>query len=209
VIVAGMNLMGYDAMAIGPRELSLGLETLRRRMVEAAFPMLSANVVLEADGELLAAPYTILPVAGQRVALLGLTRPPEELLPDFRVLDPLETALQYVPELAQQAETIIILTNLDFRSAWALAEAVPGIALVVAGLPQNMPDRAARTATNGTLVVAADPPAPGHTARWLGRLAVNLDGDGGLTGESWLAVPLDNGVPDDPDMQALLGRYVQ
>lgn len=209
VVVAGMNLMGYDAMALGPRELVLGPEVLHERMAEAEFPILSANVVLEESGQLLAEPYTLLPVGDRRVGVLGLTRPPDEAVPGFQVLDPQEAATRYLPELDQQASTVVVLTNLDYRSALALADAVPGIDLVVAGLPDRFPDQALRAPTTGTLVVSADQPSPGHTGRWVGRLAVAIDNDGRLRDDAWMSVPLDSGMPDDPDMAALLDEYRQ
>jgi 2',3'-cyclic-nucleotide 2'-phosphodiesterase/3'-nucleotidase len=208
-VVAGMNLMGYDAMALGPRELALGPEVLRERMAEAEFPILSANVVLEDSGQLLAEPYTLLPLGDQRVAVLGLTRPPDDPVAGFQALDPQEAAARYLPELDQQAGTIVVLTNLDTRSALALADALPGIDLVVAGLPDHFPDQAVRAPTTGTLVVSADQPSPGHTGRWVGRLAVAVDRDGRLRDDAWVSVPLDSGIPDDPDMAALLDTFRQ
>ena len=50
--VEAMNRLGYDAMALGPADLALGLETLRARMAEAKFPMLSANAVVTGTEEL-------------------------------------------------------------------------------------------------------------------------------------------------------------
>ena len=76
-IVAGMNLMGYDAMAIGPVELGLGAATLRQRLGEAEFPMLSANVLWSDDQGHVGDPYAILQAGSYRIGLIGLTRFPE------------------------------------------------------------------------------------------------------------------------------------
>jgi len=70
-----MNLMGYDAMAVGNHEFNFGLEVLRRAEATAEFPFLSANTVSEKDGAPAFPPFTIVEVGAVRVGLLGLTTP--------------------------------------------------------------------------------------------------------------------------------------
>jgi len=202
-----MNLMGYDAMALGPEELALGTEKLDRRLGEAEFPVLSANVVLSATGELLAQPYTVLDLGDHRLGVLGLTRLPSEPLAGFLVLDPREAADQYVPEIAQEADTVVVLTNLTYRSGLALAEEVAGIDLVIAALPGQLPQAAARVPGTGTLVVTAEQVTPRHSGRRVGRLLVTLGSDGGLSAEQWESVWMDPSIADDPSMAELVQEY--
>lgn len=201
-----MNLMGYDAMALGPLDLALGWEALQQRTAEADFAMLSANTALTGTEDLIVDPYTILDVGGLRVGVVGLTRQPDTALPTFHILDPQQAAETYVPQVAEQADTVILLTNLPYRQAMALAESVPGIDLVVAALPNQLPKQAVRTA-NGTLVVTAEQPLPRHTGRRVGQLVVDVGADGSLNGETWQSRALDRSIPDDPEMQALLEKY--
>lgn len=206
VIVDGMNLMGYDAMALGPLDLALGWDALQQRIGEADFAMLSANAALTGTEDLVVEPYAILDLEGLRVGVVGLTRPPDIALPAFHILDPRRTAETYVPLVAGQADIVILLTNLRYRQAMALAGSVPGIDLVFAALPNQLPRHAVRTA-NGTLVVTAEQPLPRHTGRRVGRLVVHVAEDGSLGGEVWHSRPLDRSIPDDPEMQALLEKY--
>lgn len=206
-IVAGMGLMGYDAMALGPKELALGLDTLQRRMAEATFPMLSANAVLDPGGELLARPYHVVEVGTFRAAIVGLTRPPDLPVEGIRVLDPREALTGVLAEVSPQADLVILLTNLAYDQAQTLAAELPGIDLVVAALPPHSPTGAVRLPGTGTIVVVAEYPTPGHTGRQIGRLAVTVQDDGSLAGETWAAVPLSLFLDDDPEMAALLGRY--
>jgi len=207
VIVAGMNLINYDTMAIGPKELSLGLDLLRRRIAEAEFPMLSANVVLSGTQELLAPPYILLEAGGRQVGVIGLTRQPEPVGAGVMVLDPQQAAARYVPEVAARADTIVILTNLNHLAAQALAQAVPGIDLVVAAIPEQHPTQSLRVSGTGTLVVVADLATTGHSGRRVGVLDSTLAADGSLTGERWQSLWLGSTVADDPAMDALLEKY--
>jgi 2',3'-cyclic-nucleotide 2'-phosphodiesterase (5'-nucleotidase family) len=202
-----MNLMRYDAMALGPKELLLGLDLLQRRMQEAEFPMLSANVVLSGTEELLAPPYVIIPVDRYRLGLIGLTRVPETPGGAFRVLDPQQAAERYVPEMAGQADIVVVLTNMEYQTGLELASAVPGIDLLIAALPDQVPQQAVRAPRTGTVAVTAEQPAVRHTGRWLGRLVATVERDGMLSGESWTSVPMDATIADDPQMSDLLDRY--
>ena len=71
-VVEAMNLLGYDAMALGGGDMRLGLDTLRQRMAEAEFPFISANVVLSGTETLFTEPYTIKEMGDHKVAIIGL-----------------------------------------------------------------------------------------------------------------------------------------
>jgi 5'-nucleotidase/UDP-sugar diphosphatase len=202
-----MNQVGYDAMALGIKELSLGPDVLRQRMDEAQFPLLSANVEVSGSGELVAPAFVILEMGGRRLGVIGLTPQPDNPLRDFRVLDPQQAAAQVIPQVAAQADTVVVLTSLTYRAGLALAEAVPGIDLLIAALPMQLPEQAVRAANTGTLVVVAEQPAPAHTGRRIGRLAVTLETDGSLGSESWTSVWMDNTLVDDLLMATLLDSY--
>jgi len=205
-IIDGMNLMGYDAMALGPLDLSPGPSVLAERMTQAQFPMVSANVKHEGTGELLAEPYVVVSLGQHRVAIVGLTRVPNEPVVGFQILDPIQAATVTVAEAAQQADTVILLTNLEYDAAISLAENLAEVDLVIAALPTQVPKAVERT-VKGTLVVTADQPDVWGTGQRVGRLLVKLDSSGRLSDEQWESIVLDQTIPDDPDMKALLESY--
>lgn len=209
MIVAGMNLMGYDVMALGPKELALGQKILAQRMEEAEFPMLSANVVLSGTNELFAEPYTILEMGKHRVGVIGLTRVPDNLRKGFQVLDPQDAVLHYVPEVAAQADTVVVLTNMTYPTALALVAPVQDIDLLVAARPDQTARQSTRVPSTGTIGVTTERPAKRHTGRLVGRLTVTVESDGTLSEESWAAVSMVKEIPDDAQMTALLNEYRQ
>jgi len=206
-IVAGMNLMGYDAMALGPKELSLGAALLQQRIGEAQFPMLSANVLWSNSRELVAKPYAVFRVDSQRVGVIGLTRLPDEALVDFEVLDPQVVLSRYVSEVGEKADTVVLLTNLGYRASLELVQAVEGIDLLVAALPAQLLDHATRVPGTETLAITAEQSLPRHAGRRVGRLVVTVGSDGSLSGESWRSVPMGSEIADDPEMRILLDEY--
>jgi 2',3'-cyclic-nucleotide 2'-phosphodiesterase (5'-nucleotidase family) len=207
--MAGMNQMGYDAMALGPKELSLATAVLAQRIEQASLAVVSANVVLTETGELVTDPFTVLPLDGHQVGILGLTRNDAGISPDLAVLDPAAALQRYLPDLVEQADVVIVLTNIGYRPARALLQSVAGVDLLVAALPGQLPDRAVREPETGMLAVVADQPLPRHAGRRVGRLEVIVNTDGSLSDETWVSVPMDGSIADDPDMAFLLGRYLE
>ncbi|MBE4607881.1 bifunctional UDP-sugar hydrolase/5'-nucleotidase UshA [Vibrio navarrensis] len=74
----GMNLLGYDAMAVGNHEFDNELSVLDKQAKLADFPMLAANIYKkDADGkvtnERYFQPYKVFDLNGVKVAVVGLT----------------------------------------------------------------------------------------------------------------------------------------
>ena len=63
-----MNLMGFDAMVVGNHEFDFGQEVLKKRVSEAFFPVLGANV----KGLEGLKPYVTKGVGGIRVGIIGV-----------------------------------------------------------------------------------------------------------------------------------------
>ena len=70
-----MNLIGYDAMTLGPGELQYGGDAFARVFREASFPVLSANIDRIGSDDPLAAPYwtPLGDLGGLRVGIVGIT----------------------------------------------------------------------------------------------------------------------------------------
>ncbi|MBV7314333.1 bifunctional UDP-sugar hydrolase/5'-nucleotidase UshA [Shewanella sp. NIFS-20-20] len=68
----GMNLIGYDAMAVGNHEFDNPLSVLDMQASLAEFPMLAANIY-RTDGSRYFEPYKIFDINGVKVAVVGLT----------------------------------------------------------------------------------------------------------------------------------------
>lgn len=162
----GMNLLGYDAMAVGNHEFDKPPLVLAMQRKLATFPMLSANIYR--DGQRAFDPYKLFNLGGVRVAVMGLTTEDTRKMgnPDYmRGLDfrsPIAEAAQLVPALRQQADVVIATTHMghytDAKHGQLapgdveMARAVPGLDLVVGGHSQNPVCMAAENARNDAYV---------------------------------------------------------
>lgn len=147
----GMNLLDYQAMAVGNHEFDKPLAVLKMQRDLAKFPMLSANIY--EGGQRMFAPYKVFNLGGLKVGVMGLTT--EDTLrmahPDnvgkleFRSV--IAEAGHLVPELRRQVDVVIAATHMghyeDGRHGTQapgdveMARTVPGIDLVVGGHTQN------------------------------------------------------------------------
>jgi 2',3'-cyclic-nucleotide 2'-phosphodiesterase (5'-nucleotidase family) len=73
-VIAAMNVMRYDASAIGNHEFNYGLATLGRAIREASFPFLAANTYLANGGRAYPA-FVIVRRGDVRVGIVGATTP--------------------------------------------------------------------------------------------------------------------------------------
>lgn len=73
-VVAAMNLMRYDAAAVGNHEFNYGLAHFDRVRAQARFPFLAANTRRLDEGPAFL-PRTIVERAGVRIAIIGVTNP--------------------------------------------------------------------------------------------------------------------------------------
>ena len=206
LMVDAMNRMGYTAMALGDREMSLGVEQLQARLKEAKFPFLSANVQVKATNALFAQPYTIVDLNGLKVGILGLTAENAAKVTinaigttvpsaagEFVVTDPVAAAQKYVPELKAKANLVIVLSNLGLDAEEKLAEKVPGIAAIVGGGTRNILTPPI-TAGESVIVEA------GYDGEFLGTLQLKLDAQGAVNRYEGKVPALEPSFADDPDM---------
>jgi hypothetical protein len=146
-LLEGMSRLGYTAANVTERELSVGLEQLQTLAGKAQFPLLSGNIVWQADGKPVFSPATIKTLAPGswrgdaplRIGILGLCKGNAGFLmrtsDDRKVViqSPVKTAARLVPPLRQQSDLVILLTNLTAPEVDTLLAAVPGVDLVLAG----------------------------------------------------------------------------
>ncbi|MGC8873629.1 MAG: hypothetical protein ACP5SI_04160 [Chloroflexia bacterium] len=205
--VAAMNRMGYDAMALGPKDLGPDLETVRQRFQEAAFPILAANVFPEGALPNLK-PYLLRTVDSHTVAVVGLTDPKtaqraQALGLPLAVEDPEEALRHTLAALPREVQVVIVLSNLDQASTEHLAQAVPGIDLIIGMNGGRQVDPKAIAGPEGQVVIHASY----VQGEYLGVLTVQFDAQGRVVTFSGRSQPLDPQYVDDPEIAELMARY--
>jgi 5'-nucleotidase / UDP-sugar diphosphatase len=152
----GMNLLGYDASAIGNHEFDKPLAVLEKQRQWARFPLLAANIYNRTSGQRLFEPYRIFERGGYKIAVMGLTTDDtqkmvvQENIVNVEFRKPADEAARLVPELrglAIKADMVIAATHMGHytdgkRGVNAagdveMARAVKGLDLIVGGHSQD------------------------------------------------------------------------
>ncbi|EKY1891844.1 bifunctional UDP-sugar hydrolase/5'-nucleotidase [Salmonella enterica subsp. arizonae serovar 35:z4,z32:-] len=111
----GMNLIGYDAMAVGNHEFDNPLTVLRQQEKWAKFPFLSANIYQKSTGERLFKPWAIFTRQDIKIAVIGLTTDDTakignpEYFTDIEFRKPAEEAKVVIQELNMNEKPHVII----------------------------------------------------------------------------------------------------
>ena len=206
LIVAAMNALGYDALALGRRDLEAPLSTIQDRFKEAGFPILSANVEGK-DALPNVQPYLLSQIGGHTVAIVGATSettgPRLEALGLDRPQDVLAAVGQAVQEARKQADVVVVLSNLERTQVEALAQAVPGIDAIVGVYRGGQRTAVALPGVEGEVAFQAS----GRQGEYVGVLTLHLDAQGQVTGFEGHFLALTDAYADDPEMIQLIRQY--
>ena len=216
----GMNLMGYNAMAVGNHEFDNPRHILKMQQKLANFPFLSANIIDKKTGKSFFKPYALFDFDGLKVAVIGLTTTdtPKQTNPEhvtgLEFRSPVEVASQLIPELDKKANIIIALTHMGhYRNAKhgvnapgdvTLARRVEDIDLIIGGHSQNPlfePDQQGET-----YIMQAY-----EWGKYVGRADLAFR-NGKLELEDYELIPINPKdatikIPQHPEMLSLLTPY--
>jgi 5'-nucleotidase/UDP-sugar diphosphatase len=134
-VIEWMNEMRFDAMVLGNHEFDFGQEVLKKRISEARFPILGANV----EGVERLKPYIIKELKGIKVALIGVVTEDVPLsthprnVAGLKFISPTETVGKYIRALKNKVDVVIVLSHIGFPADRVLAEKVKGIDVIVGG----------------------------------------------------------------------------
>ena len=229
----GMNMLQYDAMALGNHEFDNPLTVLKQQHEWAGFPFLSANIIDNKTGKPLFDAYKIFTVDDLRVAVVGFTTDDTakignpEYLDGLTIKSPIEVAQDLIPVLEKKADLIVAVTHMGHYDNGnhggnapgdvTLARTVPGIDVIVGGHSQNPlfePD-----VQSGTLILQAH-----EWGKYVGRLDMTIK-DGMIVASDYELIPvnlkkkvkkadgsservfIDKEIAQDPTMLSMLQPY--
>jgi 2',3'-cyclic-nucleotide 2'-phosphodiesterase (5'-nucleotidase family) len=193
------NLMGIDASTLGNHEFDYGWKMIPRFLDTAEFPIVTANVV-DPDGALLAdEPYVVLEADGIRVGVIGVLTAELRYLTTsdkygpWTVLPVVDTVRRYAPEVAKQADLVVVLGHLISREENAILAEVPEVPVVISG--HGHEGLASPMIADGRIGVRVR-----AYGRELGRLDLRIDTRTDTVLDwSWKAIPIDSDrVAPDP-----------
>jgi 2',3'-cyclic-nucleotide 2'-phosphodiesterase (5'-nucleotidase family) len=204
-----MNHLKFDLWTPGNGDFYGGLGALRKRISEASFPVLTANVTLGETGQPLGRPYVIDRAGPVRIAFFGLcfVRSEAREAGAANVTDPIITARELAPQLRRQAEVVVAVTHVGLLEDFRLASSVGGIDVILGGHSHVALKSGYRTkGPDGREVLICQ---AGDNYRFLGQVDLSLEPqDGGYRiakAEAQL-IPIEAPIRLDPTVTATMAR---
>ena len=148
-VLEGYDKIGCDAINVGKYELLNGLSFLKSMSSKTDIPFLSANLRHPKTKELLFEPYIVVTRGDLSFGVIGVT----SLLPDtstFVVADEfIKAGNNYIDELSDETDIIIMLINTDRQSQKDLAENFKNADFIVTSGSTNLTRTNAPQSENG------------------------------------------------------------
>lgn len=210
-----MQMLGYQAVAIGNHEFDSGPPALARYIDAVDFPVLSANIDASAEVSLTGKidPYTVLEIGGQSIGIFGLTTEDTVFIsspgPNVVFNNAVTTAQATVDALtAMGVNKIVALSHLGYGPDKDLAAAVSGIDVIVGGhshtplgpMPGaqgDYPTVVNSPAGEPVLIVSA-----WEWGKYLGRLDVTFTDMGVVDSYNGAPILINADIPEDPAVAA-------
>lgn len=194
VNLKAMELMRFDALAVGSEEFNFGKDFLLRNAKKTAPAFLSAN--LDTDKVV---PYIIKDVDGVKIGIIGLTGLSASQKAEGLKINAPEVIGSLLNQIRKQgAEVIILLSTLGEEEDLALISKVKGIDIVFIGYAPAKDNL--KTKIDSTFLVR-----PSWQGRKLGKLTLEVK-EGRLVDCKFEEERLSDKLADDPDIKAILPR---
>lgn len=139
VNLKAMELIKYDAAALGEDEFNFGLDFLKENIAKISLNFLSCNISIKNDGKLTKKilPYIIKQVGGLKVGIIGLTNNlAKQRAGDISFVEPIIAVEKTIKELKKNnTDILIVLSNLGETQNSDLINEVKGINILIANWP--------------------------------------------------------------------------
>jgi len=136
-IIDAYNIMGYAAIAVGPRDLAAGMDFLQEIRKRANFPLLSANIVRKSNRQPIFKQATTSKVGNLKIGIIGLTGKgsidPLHLADKAIILSWQETLPEQIERIKKHSDLIILLSSLTPQENKQIAAEYPVHLIIQSG----------------------------------------------------------------------------
>ncbi|MBO6266669.1 MAG: 5'-nucleotidase C-terminal domain-containing protein, partial [Synergistaceae bacterium] len=204
-VMAAMNFMKYDAMTLGNHEFNWGVDTMKKILAQAQFPVLGANILGRDGKPVTGSGYTIVERGGARIAVIGVCTPDIPIWDggkqgiDDITYEAANTAVKKaIAEIGDKADVIVVSAHMGMvaefdedggsDSAQKILDDNPEIdVLQVAHMHITVKDKQGGTVIGGVR----------DSGREIARFDLTLDKDNKVTGAEVEIVDMDGVTPSE------------
>lgn len=209
-----MNMIGFDAMAVGNHEFDDGDEGLAKLADGVEFPVISGNIDVSGSNILAGKveDHTILEVGGKKIGIISAlaadtveTSSPSDAVVFADEIESLQADADALTEAG--VDIIIALNHVGAPGDMAIAEAVTGIDAVVGGHSHTLFSNTEEGAMAYPTMVGNVPVVQAYAySKYVGHLQLTFDDEGNVTAATGDTILLDASVAED---EAIVARVAE
>lgn len=172
-----LNLDPPDVFCLGNHEFDYGKDILLKRIEEANFPIICANVVYEDTGEYFTTPYIIKDIDGVKTLFIGVICENLKSIivkgnaKGLKILPVKETVEKIAKEFVNDVDLTVVLSHIGYVEDLNLAKSLSkecGVDIIIGGHSHTVLNNA--TLENGIIIVQA-----GYYGEFIGKLDLVVD----------------------------------
>lgn len=205
-----LNAIHLDVMAMGNHDFDYGQDIFAKRMKEASFPILAANIkVTDARALVSFKPYTILKTKnGIKIGVVSAIetsnsgRPStlEKNIVGLSFGDPISSLIDYASiKKSKKLNMLLGLTHIGAELDYKLAERMNDYDVLIGGHSHTFIHK--ETIINDTLISQA-----GSNLKFLGKVTVTFSNDK-LVSKKFDMINLKNMTHEDPKVKQMINQY--
>jgi len=218
-----MDMIGFDAMALGNHEFDLTPAALLGSLQNVfpvpgdAFPILGANIDASAipDLDVYVDNYTTKNIGAIKIGIFSLITPATNVLSqplpviiedDITEIMNIAGTTAFILRNVESCDVVILLSHLGVEFDMAVASMVPGIDVIVGGhdhYKYNAPIPVPNPLGGTTWVVQA-----GSNYMYVGKMQLGVDALGAISLLDYSLIPLDEYVPEEPTVKAMVDGMI-
>jgi 5'-nucleotidase / UDP-sugar diphosphatase len=210
-VIEIMNVLKYDAVAVGNHDFSYGPDNLKKLAKNAFFSFLSCNIISSKNSQIpeYLSPYVLKEINGLKIGIIGVTTPGTimmnfyENVAGLEFVKPAMAVSKNISELKKnKVDLIVVLSHLGYEEDKLLAECLPEIDIIIGGHDHMILDPP--KIIQDTIICQA-----GDNTLRVGQLILTVDTDTGKITDhenKIVNLYLDQYQPD-PKIETLVEKY--
>lgn len=211
-VIETYNAIGYDIATLGNHEFDWGKELLEERISEAKYEYICANVIDTTTNSTFAkSGYTIRNFGFLNLGFIGVDTADLPTLVNpagiegIKVIDPAEATNSAVSVMKDRTDYNIVLSHQGYDVDLTFATRISGVGLIIGG--HSHTELEVPTDVQGVKIVQT-----GSYGANVGKIVLEFiasPAGAKLVNMSYKLIPVEDSIPDDPDIVALLKPYVE
>lgn len=219
-----MNVIGYDAMAVGNHEFDRGPGPLGTFAKNARFPLLAANIDVRKEPTLkdVIKKSSVIEINGEKIGLVGAVTPDLPNIsspgPNVVMLDLFKSVQEEVNNLRRQGlNRIVLVSHCGYELEQELARRIRGLDVIIGGhshtLLGDLKLKDIKSFGSYPTVIEGAEGAPVLVVQaweWgkaVGKLVVSFDAEGHARAWEGAPIPVTQDIPENPFVKQLYAAF--